>query len=66
MMLKLCRDGVLYAVLLYLFEGMRSDFDITHWPVALRWGMAGTWLFVMVCLVSFYRERAKRDRAREG
>lgn len=65
MLPKLCRDGLLYALALYLFEGLRSDFDITHWPVALRWILVGTWLLVMVCLAGIYRESAKRARAGE-
>jgi hypothetical protein len=65
MLLKLCRDGLLYALALYLFAGWHSDFDLNHWPVALRWGLVGTWLLVMFCLWEGYRERAKRTRARE-
>jgi hypothetical protein len=66
MLLKLCRDGLLYALVLYLFEGLRGDdFDVTHWPVGLRWMLVGTWLLVMLCLAGSYRERAKRERARQ-
>lgn len=68
MLLKLCRDGVLYALALYLFSwvNMDFDFDVTHWPVGLRWGLMGTWLVVMFCLWEAHRERAKRARAREN
>lgn len=38
MLLKLCRDGLLYALALYLCAGgyMDFDFDVTQWPVGLR------------------------------
>lgn len=66
MLLKLCRDGLLYALALYLSVGGYSDFDVTHWPVSLRWILVGTWLLVMFCLWEAHRERAKRARAREN
>lgn len=67
MLLKLCRDGLLYALGLYLCTGVYMDFDfnVTHWPVGLRWILAGTWLLVMYCLWEAYRALAKRKRARE-
>ncbi len=67
MLLKLCRDGLLYALALYLSTGgyRDFDFDVTHWPVGLRWILAGTWLLVMYCLWEAHREQAKRTRARE-
>ncbi|WLG46740.1 hypothetical protein [Pseudomonas sp. FP1740] len=66
MLLKLCRDGLLYALVLYLFTGMRMDFDVSHWPAGLRWMLVGIWLLVMWCIAGIYRERAKRDRARQA
>lgn len=67
MLLKLCRDGLLYALALYLCTGgyMDFDFDVSQWPVALRWILAGTWLLVMFCLWGTYREQSRRTRARE-
>lgn len=62
---KLCRDGLLYALVLYLFTGLRSSFDVTLWPVGLHWLLLVTWVVVMWCLASMYREeRAQRERAR--
>ncbi|TPG87826.1 hypothetical protein EAH72_33870 [Pseudomonas caspiana] len=68
MLLKLCRDGLLYALALYLFAGGYSDFDfdLAHWPVGLRWMLLATWLLVMYCLWEGHRERAKQARAREN
>lgn len=66
MLPKLCRDGLLYALALYLFQGLRSDFDHSHWPVGLRWILVVTWVSGMVGLAEIYRARAKRTRAREA
>lgn len=63
MLAKLSRDGLLFALVLYLFEGGRQGFDVTHWPESLLWGIAGVWAFVMVCLAGYHRERAKRSQA---
>lgn len=68
MLLKLCRDGLLYALALYLCTGgyMDFEFDVTKWSAGLRWILVATWLVVMFCLWEWYRERAKRAQAREN
>lgn len=66
MLIKLCRDGLLLALMLYLSVGAQFDFDPAQWPIGLRWGLSGTWLLLMVCLISVYRERAQRENARFG
>lgn len=67
MLMKLCRDGLLYALALYVFTGgyMDFDFNVTQWPAGLRRILAGTWLLVMFCLWGTYREQSRRTRARE-
>lgn len=66
MLAKLCRDGLLYALALYLTIGVSIGFDLTHWPVGLRWMLPATWAVVMWCLAGMYRARAKQARAREA
>lgn len=61
---KLCRDGLLYALALYLFEAFRSgEFDPTRWPTGVCWILAITWGLVTYCLGELHRARAKKARA---
>lgn len=64
---KLCRDGLLYALALYLFEALRSgEFDVTRWPTGVCWILAITWGLVMICVGELHRARAKKASARTG
>lgn len=62
MLTKLCRDGLLYGVVLYLFEALRTDFDLTRWPVGMRWGLVGVWLLGLFLLWAVHRERTQAKR----
>lgn len=59
MLFKMSRDGLMYALILYVFEGAKNGFDVTRWSMGTLWILAGTWVFLMLCLGCVRQSKAR-------
>jgi hypothetical protein len=66
MLLRVCRDGLFYASVLYAFWGSGSGWDVNAWTNGQRYALLGLWLIVMACIVAKYcRQEVDRKKLTE-